>query len=304
MKKGNILIAAFAVVMAAASAAKAEVRVDFDGSAPGTESFTEALKATTALDSDDLAPLPVSIIEPYPCTGVAILPFPGPCDNFTPGQSIQPNPYYPGACAAVCFGTLTADCRCVDPWQNIWEQEGGELGYICKGIPSNSWAGMAKCGPGADLSAVEELTQPKSTKSSRTSHPALQKKLRKILLGYCNTYPEFAEAVLPMLKDDKAKITTHNGFVYIMSGNSIMRLGGAISPESDGLSRKGGGLGIIGAIVEAAGAVNDAINAWNDYGSWPPVPDNGTADDYHGPALTVKPEDGVPVIYDNIQVQE
>ncbi|PIU20694.1 MAG: hypothetical protein COT18_00915 [Elusimicrobia bacterium CG08_land_8_20_14_0_20_59_10] len=53
MKKSNILIAMFAVIITAASSARAEVRVDFDGSASGSESLTEALKVNAALNNNN-----------------------------------------------------------------------------------------------------------------------------------------------------------------------------------------------------------------------------------------------------------
>lgn len=187
---------------------------------------------------------------------------------------------------------------------DFFNQHGG-IQPIYQPIPlGNTWYELVRCdGNLTDWEAmIADSQEPTPQKAARMFHPSLQRKLREVLLGYCNTYPEFAEVVLPMLVDKNAKVAAHKGFVYIISGNSIIRFGGITSQESASLSRKGGstsGLGLIGAIVEAAGAVNDAIEAWNEYGSWPPVPDNGTADDYHGPALTVKPEDGVPVVYDN-----
>jgi len=53
MKKSNILIAVFTVLISAASSARAEVKVDFDGSASGNESFTEALKTNAALNNNN-----------------------------------------------------------------------------------------------------------------------------------------------------------------------------------------------------------------------------------------------------------
>ncbi len=71
MKKSKILIALFAV-LAAASSARAEVRVDFDGKAFGTESFTETLKVNAALNNNNgvkIVPVPdneVKNISPVP----------------------------------------------------------------------------------------------------------------------------------------------------------------------------------------------------------------------------------------------
>lgn len=53
MKNIKMLVAVFAVAMAAASSAGAEVKVDFDGSASGNESFTQALKKNAALNNNN-----------------------------------------------------------------------------------------------------------------------------------------------------------------------------------------------------------------------------------------------------------
>ena len=45
---------------------------------------------------------------------------------------------------------------------------------------------------------------------------------------------------------------------------------------------------VVIGIVEVAHIISNGIQ---EYGSWPPVPDNGTANDYHGPALTVDQND-------------
>ncbi|MBI4349862.1 MAG: hypothetical protein HY550_00330 [Elusimicrobia bacterium] len=190
------------------------------------------------------------------------------------------------------------------PWLSDFFSQHGGIQTICQPMsPSNTWYEVVRCGGlPADWESMIANTpgQAEYVKAARTFHPGLQQKLRDILLGYCNTYPEFADAVLPMLNDGNAKITIHNGFVYIITGERIMRFSGATPSKAEkGASSNKWSLTTWGTAAEAAEAVYNAVNALNEYGSWPPVPDNGTADDYHGPALTVKPEDGVPVIYDN-----
>lgn len=53
MIKNNTLIAVFAVLISVASSAKAEVKVDFDGNATGTNSFTKALSKNAAADNNN-----------------------------------------------------------------------------------------------------------------------------------------------------------------------------------------------------------------------------------------------------------
>ncbi len=174
---------------------------------------------------------------------------------------------------------------------NFFSQHAG-IQTICQPMsPSHTWYEVVRCGglPEDWESMIANTPgQAESVKVARTFHPGLQQKLRDILLKYCNTYPEFADAVLPMLIDGNAKITIHNGFVYIITGERIMRFGGAAPSKAEkSASSNKWSLTTWGVAAEAAEAVYNAANALNEYGSWPPVPDNGTADDYHGPALTV-----------------
>lgn len=266
MKKSTILIAVLAVI-AATGVAKAEhknISVNFDGRTLETGNFSEAIEAMPAPGTDED---PIPWIEPW---------FPG-------GQDAPLTP--PMACMLYCQYGMKDDCSCIDPW---WLYS-WDMPSACQPTPHNGiWYEVAHC----SLLVDQEHTisgaqgQTKSVSPARMLQPGLQQKLRKILLSYCDTYPEFAEVVLPMLKHKDTKITSHNKFIYIIYESRVIRFGGLANAKSATPTRKagsGGGLGLLGAIAEAAGAVNDAINAWNDYSSWPPIPDNGMADEINGP---------------------
>lgn len=262
MKKMSILIAVLAVI-SAASAARAEVAgFNFDAAASGAEG---ALSRDAAFDSS--AALPEPELRPV---------FP------------ELQPYIPSLdCSIVCFNGMNSDCSCKDPWQEVWQQAGGSNTFGCQGMDLNSWYGMVKCSQDDSVMANARGLARSGNARPRLD-PALQKKLRGILLGYCDTYPEFAEVIMPALKDADAKILAREGFVYVVSGNSIIRFGGKTPVEADKRIELPGWLG---PAADAAGAVYGAINAWNEYHSYPPVQDSGEADHYHGPALTVDPND-------------
>lgn len=269
MKKSNILIAAFAVIAAASVARAGNPEVDFDGRTSGALSFTETLRENMAVAGDITMPQAAPVAE-----------FAGAI-----------SPLSSGGCMAVCQYGMNSDCSCKKSWlQEFLEQQSGTT---CQPVPLDTgWYEMVRCGGNPvdwNLLISGSQGQAKSVASARMFHPDLQQKLRDILMGYCNTYPEFAEAVLPMLKDEKAKIVARDGFVYILSGNSIIRFDGKATtgPETNASSRKSWLPGWAGPAADAVGAAYAATQAWNEYHSYPPIPDSGTADDYHGPALNI-----------------
>lgn len=276
MKKNKILIAVLAVMSVASVARAGDPVADFDGRTSESMSFTETIRENIAGAGDVILPQAASVVE-----------FPG-------GLS----PLSSGGCMVVCQFGINNDCSCKEPWwlDLSYQQDGAQ--YLCQPMPhENGWYEMVRCGGNPvdwNLIIAGAQSETKSAGSAHMFHPGLQQKLRDILMGYCNTYPEFAEVVLPMLKDEKARIATRDGFVYIISGNSIIRFSGKVNAESgeEVSSRKkpSTGLPLVDAAVQAGAAVYTAVQAWNDYASYPPVPDSGTANDYHGPALTVKPE--------------
>lgn len=284
MKKMNMLIAVFAVMSAASVARAGNPDVDFDGRTSGSISFTESIR------------------ENIVGAGDITLPHAAPAVDFTGAFS----PLSSGGCMVVCQFGINNDCSCKKPWwlDLSYQQDGAQ--DSCQPIPlGTGWYEMVRCGGNPvdwNLIIAGARGETRSAGSARMFHPGLQQKLREILMGYCNTYPEFAEVVLPMLKDEKAKIAARDGFVYIISGNSIIRIAGK---DAEKAGKAGSGAkfnaNLWGAAGSAAQAVIDVVEALDQYYSYPPIPDSGTANDYHGPALTVKPEDGVPVIYNNIQ---
>lgn len=271
MKKSNILIAIFTVIAAASVARAGNPEVNFDGRTSGALSFTETLRENMAASGDMTMPQAAPVAE-----------FAGAI-----------SPLSSGGCMAVCQYGMNSDCSCKKSWlQEFLEQQSGTT---CQPVPLDaSWYEMVRCGGNSvdwNLLISSAQGQAKSVASARMFHPDLQQKLRGVLMGYCNTYPEFAEAVLPMLKNEKTKIVARDGFVYILSGNSIIRFSGKEAPVSEkGVSSRkkpSTGLALVDAAVEAGAAVYSAAQAWNEYHSYPPVPDSGTANDYHGPALNV-----------------
>ena len=136
-----------------------------------------------------------------------------------------------GECALFCEYGYATNCSCnpdpssnPEPWNTIWEQEGGEGGSHWVEINSNSGLSMAVSAPHANPIAVGAGVKSKTVVI--VARPALQERLCNILLDYCDRSPDFAAAVLPMLKDGKAKIGAYDGFVHIVNGNKIIRFAG------------------------------------------------------------------------------
>jgi len=216
MKKTSILIAVFAVI-AAVSAAQAEVAIDFDGNL-GPQAMHDIL-------ADSRQIIPSGALDQVPVP-VPVDPVESPIPMIEPWH-IDPQ----DQCMMVCFPGVEGYPDCCGASHNTytwWPQPWAAPG-ACQPMPHNgAWYDMVYCSPAVDWGQViaGAQGQTKSAKSARIFHPGLQQKLRDILMGYCNTYPEFAETVLPMLKKEGTKIMTHGRIVYIINGNSIIRFGG------------------------------------------------------------------------------
>lgn len=287
-----MLIVVFTVLVTATAAFAAEMTVDFDGRTSGNQAsgssksslldlinsaaFSEdncggLMACGTSLPSEILAAaieaagsMPLEArrnIPDYTLPQVPAPDFPMP----TPIPS-----YLSGGCAMYCpygytYGSVTGGCSCKpDPWYTIWEQEGGVGGFNCEETNPNSWVGMALCYPGANAVQGEAGRKVKSKKTPAAAQPALQKQLLGILLAYCDTYPEFAAAVLPMLKDGKAKIGVYDGFVHIVNSKKIIRFAGKAAAEAEQKnSPRKSGPGFQSTAAQAADAIINAITAWN-----------------------------------------
>lgn len=107
----------------------------------------------------------------------------------------------------------------------------------------------------------------------------LQDKLRKIILSYCDTYGDFVSGLFQLAKDKKTKIFYDDKAVYLINGKALIQFNEEklVEEINNSLNQPTKSLALWSAAVEAAGAVYDAINAWNDHYSWPPVPDSGVA---------------------------
>ena len=121
-----------------------------------------------------------------------------------------------------------------------------------------------------------------NNKKLKISYFKIKGKLKKIILDHYNKYPEFAESILPMLKDEKAILMVRDGLMSIINGNSIIKITGKITTDTEKAMSINKNLGLIVTGVQAAGAWYDVYNAWQEYSSWPPVPDSGTANDDTG----------------------
>lgn len=86
-----------------------------------------------------------------------------------------------------------------------------------------------------------------------------------------------------MLKDGSTKITADKRFIYIINSKKVMRFSGEAPSETEKATSSRWGLSTWEAAASAAEAVYNAVNALNEYGSWPPVPDTGMADEINGP---------------------
>lgn len=273
MKKTSILIAIVTIIAAASATMAKDAGINFDGRTMESGTFSEA-------------------IAEIPVPGINEVPLPLIVPGLPDGDIAPTRP--PVGCTLYCHYGLEDNCTCIEPWLPYpWEQPG-----VCQTLSQvGPWYELARCSPPAEWDQMIAGAQGRgeSAALARVLQPALQQKLRDILLGYCDSYPEFAEVVLPILKDDGAKITIRDGFVYIISGNSIIRFRGKANEESGKESslRKPGptGLQYVDAFIQAGASVYNAVQSWNEHSSYPPVPDSGSANDYHGPALTVNPND-------------
>lgn len=66
-----------------------------------------------------------------------------------------------------------------------------------------------------------------------TFDSALQEKLQGMARGYCETYPEFAAVVQPLLRAPGAAVFARFGYVYILGGEDIVRFAGKKTAEGD-----------------------------------------------------------------------
>jgi len=224
MKKSNIMIAVFAVI-AAVSAAPAG-NVDFDG-----QSSKETLSTLASL-----------AIEPNLGYGIPLPqepgmePMPGIPGQSWPHQNLPPIPFQDFGCGLVClYGAHPYKwCACYDP------------GNPLDGFQPN-WGDIIAFVPGRKV----EFKRINPAESQD-----LQKKLVSILLGYCNTYPEFAAAVLPALQG-KPVVTADKGFAYVMYGDRGLRLPGTAKYLENSGEQKAG---LNSAL--AADTVINAVSAW------------------------------------------
>lgn len=236
MKKTSILIAVFAVI-AAASPAMAEVpQIDFDGKDTKTTSPVLNAKALTAVPGYDI-PLPQEPeVEPMPEQL-------NPCQEFT----ILPWPM-------PCHSTPTLPPNC-DP------------------VNQGSWWWVAMCGEPLPWYAQPLYIDPvKGTRNNSTTD-AGKANLAELILGYANTYPEFATSVMPIFKDKKASVVYDSKGAYIMSGRTVVRLDfnklakNTPTLTADRHNKIAPALEAVLYIVETGAAWYGAYQAWNEYHS-------------------------------------
>jgi len=269
MKKSNILIATVAVIIAAASSARAEVRVDFDGSTSGTESFTEALKENKALGDFDPVPFPMPAIEPDPCYGSVIQPHPGPCDYLTPPGGLWPGWLPPGSCWGISSGPGWIGCD-INP--GIFPDYNG-YAY------DNKAAGIAGFKKQTTIPSRSEV-------AVLAGFYSRQAALKDILGEYFSSHPGFPADIVALIKNNKARILYDNTGMYIINERKIIILGDKSlvkSAKETGLPQnKAIGLDDV-AFGVAVGCFfsNDCWNAIGDAVS--DVVEGATNDNYNDP---------------------
>ncbi len=150
------------------------------------------------------------------------MPFPMPSGDPAPGFGWHPME----GCALFCEYGYKDNCTCANSpaWTDYPPMPDP---YFCQELGTPNWYSVGQC-PGMQDNMPQLLSAQKSARSG-LSPAGLQRKLHEVLLGYCDTYPEFAASVLPMLKAPGSVVFYRDGFVNISAGDKLMRFGGGLS---------------------------------------------------------------------------
>lgn len=216
MKKSNLLIAVLAVLTSASMAKAGEVQVDFDGiNVP--QSINDALTPFYQYIPDSTPfPEPSPAIDPLvPCSMVGYYD-----ENLVWIDCDTFQEHIPHYLIPVIAGTQSGPSEELIPMIEPWQIRGGD--GLCMEKVSGPMYSMVECnGPAWDVL----MAGPARQSVSRAASANLQKRIREILLGYCDAYPEFTHAVLPVLNKKDSGVVIYNGAVYVVGGNSLVRLG-------------------------------------------------------------------------------
>ncbi|HAT73369.1 MAG TPA: hypothetical protein DCS63_11200 [Elusimicrobia bacterium] len=265
MKKSNILIAAVAVMISAASSAKAvEPNMDFDGKfKPQTmhDIFTDSLQRT---------PIP------------------------TPAPAEAKFNLYGSACAMMCIGQLTDDCRCEpfqpgpDDWNSIYQYiQSGNNNYCMPVASGPAWLGCVVDAAPVKLIVAAEIPgrsfREMSVEQKRqlAMYYILQGDLKKAVIARSAEY-NFTPEITAFVSDVKTKILYDNKKVYIANGRMLLvindaklivavkALRAAIPQYSDtnGLNKNYGGIGIIIGCAYNNDCWDDVGDAVSDATEW------------------------------------
>jgi hypothetical protein len=197
MKKSNMLIAVFAVIMGTASVSGAQ-EIQFDGQR-GSVGFMDAVKAVDSIhDAESIKPVP----------------------------DTETNSSQGFGCAAVCVdGRVTDDCRCEIPLFP---------GDYCVSTSSGfQWWSCIVGEPSIGLNANDAAT-PKALQLNKslgqtaikqlTGYYIAQDKLKKATLMYIISRNDFSSDIEKLVQNRETKILYDNNGVYVVNGRKLIVL--------------------------------------------------------------------------------
>lgn len=239
---------AIAVFTMIAAASSAMAQVEFDGKSPRTDA--PLVSAIIEQDPGYDIPLPPQMPGQVPgCGDMAILPW--------PQNSCNDGPLLPQDCSQTNTGSWWWTAVCGEPLP--WYAQPGYQEWI---------NGLARTNP--------------AEKAAAKAHFA------DLILGYVNTYPEFAATVMPALKDKKASVVYDRKGAYIMSGKTVIRMDfeklSHLSPAAPQVQQTKIAPALEAAlyIVETGAALYGAYQAWNEYHSSDNNNNSNNNDSDHG----------------------
>ena len=148
----------------------------------------------------------------------------------------------------------------------------------------NSWWWVAVCGESFPLYAQPVyLGAPygADSKASPTKEPG-KRHLIGLILGYANTYPEFAAAILPIFNDKKMSVVYDSKGAYLISGKTIARLDftklSQMTPAASTVSQNkiAPALEVGLLVAENIAAWYSVYQTWNSYHSSDNSTDSGS----------------------------
>jgi hypothetical protein len=176
------------------------------------------------------------------------------------------------------------------PWPQNSCTDGPLLPQDCSQTDTGSWWWVAVCGEPLPWYAQPGYLEA-TTGSARTNpaeKAAAKAHFADLILGYANTYPEFAATVMPALKDKKANVVYDRKGAYVMSGKTVVRMDfeklSHLSPAAPLAQQTKIAPALEAAlyIVETGAALYGAYQAWNEYHSSDNDSGSGNNGSYNG----------------------